>query len=182
VLAATPDPFATSTTEKRAALAHFEPNGVLISRGAARDERRAFNERVLRPDLALHHLAPSIVAAVRDEAARLADAVLDWPHFTEAWWTVIRRVTLGGRARDDHEITDLLGRLRAAGNCAYLRQGHRATRGTVPAPRRRLRARGRARQPRRGGRGCTGRAGRRPGRADTALAVRVRRGRHRHPP
>lgn len=127
VLAGTPDPFSPWTMEKRAALAHFQPHGVLISRGEARAERRAFNERVLRPDLALHHLAPGIVDVVREEAAHL-DGQLDWPRFTAAWWSVIRRVTLGDKARDDHEITELLGTLRAGGNWAYLRPGNRAAR------------------------------------------------------
>ncbi|HEY2700749.1 MAG TPA: cytochrome P450 [Pseudonocardiaceae bacterium] len=127
VLAGTPDPFSASTTEKRAALAHFQPHGVLISRGEARAERRAFNEHVLRPDLALHHLAPGIVDVVREEAVHL-DGQLDWSRFTAAWWSVIRRVTLGDKARDDHEITNLLGTLRAAGNWAYLRPGNRAAR------------------------------------------------------
>lgn len=128
VLAATPDPFATSTVEKRAALAHFQPHGVLISRGAARDERRAFNDRVLRPDLGLHRLAPAMVGAVRGEAARLVGTEIDWPRFTETWWTVIRRIVLGESARKDHEITDLLGTLREAGNWAYLAPRDRAAR------------------------------------------------------
>ncbi|MBV9504178.1 MAG: hypothetical protein JO323_04145, partial [Acidobacteriia bacterium] len=40
VLAETPAPFATSTLEKRAALAHFEPKNVLLSQGQDRVERR----------------------------------------------------------------------------------------------------------------------------------------------
>lgn len=132
VLAATPDPFSTSTTEKRAALAHFQPHGVLISRGGERAARRAFNERVLRPDLALHHLAPGIVATVRSAAdtllAAVGDGELGWEAFTECWWSAVRQLTLGRHARDDRGLTDLLGTLRAAGNWAYLAPRNRAAR------------------------------------------------------
>ncbi len=132
VLAATPDPFSPSTTEKRAALAHFQPHGVLISRGAERAERRAFNERVLRPDLPLHHLAPSIGTTVRSAArtllATIGDGELGWEAFTECWWSAVREVVLGRAARDDRDLTDLLGTLREAGNWAYLSPTNRAAR------------------------------------------------------
>jgi hypothetical protein len=132
VLVATPDPFSPSTTEKRAALAHFQPHGVLISRGELRDQRRAFNEQVLRPDLPLHRLAPAVVASVREAAATLlgtaGDGVFGWDEFTACWWTAVRRITLGESARDDHELTDLLGTLRDAGNWAYLRPKNQSVR------------------------------------------------------
>jgi hypothetical protein len=54
VLEETPEPFAIDTKEKRAALAHFEPKGVLISEGAERADRRRYNEQVLESDRPAH--------------------------------------------------------------------------------------------------------------------------------
>ena len=107
VLDASPDPYATATREKRAALARFEPHGVLISDAADRPDRRRFNEAVLDTGKPLHHLAVPMAAAARHEARTLrtqvaaAGGTLDWPTFTAAWFRVVRRVTLGDAARDD---------------------------------------------------------------------------------
>ena len=124
VLAATPDPFSPATLEKRAALRHFQPHGVLISRGADRTDRRAFNEAVLEPQRPLHDLAPGFVAIVHDEGRRLLDAAqprrLDWEQFDQHWQAAVRRITLGEQARDDAELTADLDTLRRAGNWAYL--------------------------------------------------------------
>src|SRR5690349_24647538 len=35
------------TVDKRAALSHFQPHGVIVTRGPLREQRRAFNEQVL---------------------------------------------------------------------------------------------------------------------------------------
>ena len=124
VLASSPDPFATATPEKRAALGRFEPHGVLISDAADRPDRRRWNEAMLDTDRPVHHLAGPMVAVARDEARALLDDVaarggtLDWPAFTAAWFRTVRRVTLGDAARDDTALTDALARLRALGNWA----------------------------------------------------------------
>ncbi|MBG6217621.1 hypothetical protein IWX75_002079 [Arthrobacter sp. CAN_A6] len=47
VLDMSPEPFSPATDEKRAALAHFQPNNVLISKGPVRNIRRALQEQVL---------------------------------------------------------------------------------------------------------------------------------------
>ena len=49
LLAGTPRPFSPATLEKRAALRHFQPAGLLISDEEHRAVRRPFNEAVLRP-------------------------------------------------------------------------------------------------------------------------------------
>jgi hypothetical protein len=124
VLDASPDPFATGTREKRAALARFEPHGLLISDAADRPDRRRWNEAVLDTAEPVHHLAAAMTAVVRQQARSLlaqvdaAGGALDWPAFTTAWFRVVRRVTLGDAARDDTELTDLLARLRAQANWA----------------------------------------------------------------
>ncbi len=124
VLAASPEPYATATREKRAALSRFQPHGVLVSDAADRPDRRRFNEAVLDTGRPLHHLASPLAAAARQEAGTLRTQVaadggtLDWPAFTAAWYRLARRVTLGDTARDDTALTDLLARLRAQANWA----------------------------------------------------------------
>jgi cytochrome P450 len=126
VLANSPEPYATATREKRAALARFGPHGVLISDAAERPDRRRFNEAVLDTGRPLHHLAKPMAAVARHEALTLRTQVtsaggdLEWPAFAAAWYRAVRRVTLGDGARDDTELTDLLARLRAQGNWANL--------------------------------------------------------------
>lgn len=127
VLAGTPDPFTPATTEKRAALRHFQPHAVLVSTGTARAERRAFNEAVLQPELELHALAPAIADVVRAEAGGFRGEV-GWDGFDRRWWRIVRRIVLGDSARDDEQLTDLLDTLREAGNWAYLRPRRRRDR------------------------------------------------------
>jgi cytochrome P450 len=125
VLRQTPEPFATDSSEKRAALAHFEPGGVLISHGVQRAERRRYNEAVLASERPLHRLASRFVAVAREEVGGLvqvtAEPSLTWTEFSCAWLRLVRRVVLGDGARDDLELTDQIDRLRAHGNWAMLR-------------------------------------------------------------
>lgn len=129
VLQETPEPFATATWEKRGALGHFQPRGVLVSHGAARDDRRRFTEAVLESGSPMHSHAGSITRVAREEATALrADAagsgVLTWDTFIRAWWRVVRRIVLGDHARDDHALTDRLTTLRRAANWSFLAPGH----------------------------------------------------------
>ncbi len=120
VLAGSPTPFSPSTVEKRAALSHFQPHGVLISGAAGRPVRRRFTEAVLQPGRPLHELAAPFARAIADEAAGLpGSATLDWDTFNVAWWRLVRRVVLGAAARDDTTLTDQLERLRLDANWAY---------------------------------------------------------------
>ncbi|MFI7116040.1 cytochrome P450 [Amycolatopsis sp. NPDC049868] len=120
VLAAAPVPFSPSTTEKRAALGHFQPHGVLVSDAVERAPRRAFNEEVLEPGKPLHDLAAPFAAAIGAEAASLWDGgTLDWDTFNVAWWRMVRRVALGESAAGDDGLTDMLARLRKDANWAY---------------------------------------------------------------
>jgi cytochrome P450 len=122
ILADTPEPFAAATEEKRAALRHFQPHGVLISTGAERAERRRFNEAVLETGRPLHQHAEQMTAVIRSEAAGLTKGgPIGWAEFELCWWRIVRRIVLGDSARDDTETTDLLRRLRADANWASLR-------------------------------------------------------------
>jgi cytochrome P450 len=127
VLDQSPEPFATATDEKRAALAHFEPQGVLISHGAARAQRRSFNEEVLDAGQVMHCLASRFTPVVREEAALILDVAerrraLTWNLFSEGWFRVVRRVVFGDGARDDEELRDLVDRLRHDANWAFMRR------------------------------------------------------------
>src|SRR4051812_77432 len=124
ILAESPEPFATANREKVAALSHFQPHGVLISHGDERADRRRFNEDVLDYGRPVHRLAESLVAKLGEEADELLAQVtrsgrLTWDDYAIAWWRMVRRVTLGDRAREDHELTDMLRRLRGDANWAF---------------------------------------------------------------
>jgi cytochrome P450 len=125
VLAESPEPFAADSDLKHASLSHFQPQAVLISKGAARTDRRRFNEAVLDMPRPMHRLAERFRTVIEEEAdVMLAQASrqgsLDWPVFSAAWFRVVRRVVLGDAARDDVEFTRLHERLRAHANLAFL--------------------------------------------------------------
>jgi cytochrome P450 len=123
LLAGAPTPFSPSTVEKRAALGHFQPHGVLISDAHDRRSRRRFTEAVLEPGRPLHELATPFARAIAEESAALLGEVtheLTWDTFNLAWWRLVRRVVLGSGARADETLTDLLERLRLDANWAYL--------------------------------------------------------------
>lgn len=124
VLAGSPDPFTPANREKYAALAPFQPHGVLISRGRARAARRAVNEAALDTDRHTHRFADTMDRAVAEEAEHLVgtaltSGVMSADDIVETWWRVVRRITFGDAARDDSRTTDMLRRLRSAGNWSY---------------------------------------------------------------
>ncbi len=130
VLAETPEPFSPASAEKVAALAHLEPKASLISEGADRAVRRRFNEEALDTPRAVHPLADAFLAVIAEEmetllrGALLQGGRLSWDDFIAAWYRMVRRVVLGGAARDDNDLTDMLARLRSAGNWAFLHPGN----------------------------------------------------------
>ena len=137
VLRETPATFLSTSDEKSAALAHFEPGASLISDGSERRVRRDFNGRLLDEGCPRHRLADRFQRVVREEIAALLaelpengtqDATLDWEHFFTAWNRIIRRTLLGDGAREDTELTADLEKLRAAGNWAFLHPGRKRLR------------------------------------------------------
>jgi cytochrome P450 len=129
VLDEAPDPFHPANREKRKALQWFQPHGVLISQGPIRQERRRLNEAVLDFGSDLHRQAADFAEVIAEEAANIIDDAtknghLDSMSFMSGWWRLVRRLTLGDAARDDEEITDLLLRLRKAGNWSFLSLPH----------------------------------------------------------
>ncbi len=133
VLDQSPEPFRLDTEEKRGALEHFQPEGLLISTPAERAVRRPFNEAVLAAGSPLHPLADRMTAAVQDEARALLgildrSGALTWDDFAVSWWRAVRRVVLGDAARFDDTTTDLLLRLRKDANWTWLKPNRDSTR------------------------------------------------------
>ncbi|WP_230533605.1 cytochrome P450 [Microvirga roseola] len=123
VLAGTPRPFTPATKEKSSVLGHFEPNVSLISKPPKRSDRRRFNGMVLEEGCPVHSQADAFLRVVKEEAEVLlarSGEELNWDKFTVAWHKVIRRVVLGDSARDDHELTEMLAKLRAVSNWGFL--------------------------------------------------------------
>jgi cytochrome P450 len=126
VLNGTPEPFTPASMEKRAALGHFEPKMSLVSKGPERTERRRFNELVLESDNPLHSLSACFASIARQEGQTLMAKAqrrgeLNWSDFEQHWFRMVRRVVFGAPAADDHELSSMMARLRAAGNWAFLR-------------------------------------------------------------
>lgn len=113
--------FTPANWEKRAALGHFQPHRVLISRGRPRAKRRGFHEQMLETAAPMHELAPRVAQVADEEAEQLVSgAQLDWDSFATGWWQVVRRVVLGDQARQDRGLIEVLNQLRADANWAFL--------------------------------------------------------------
>lgn len=122
--------YTPANAEKRAALRHFQPHGSLISRGADRRQRRAHNEHALESDRQLHHLVEPVQQTAEREAGELGQlaattGTLTWQDFSAMWWRVVRTVVLGGAARHDTQLNQLLDGLREQGNWAFAARGQK---------------------------------------------------------
>lgn len=184
VLDESPEPFSAASSEKRAALSHFEPEGALISCGRERAERRRFNEEVLEHERAVHHMVGQFLPAVDDEAGRILDRArrqgkLDWDGFNAGWTRLVRRIVFGDAAAGDQEISDMIIALRQAANWAFMRPRKTVTRQRFLA---RIQAYLERAEPGggRGERSQDARCGAEP--AGAAMAVCLRRRRHGHLP
>jgi cytochrome P450 len=125
LLEGSPEPFTPATKEKRAALAHFQPEGVLISSTAERWHRRPFNEKVLQTDQPVHDDGAAVVDAVQRGAADLSRPLdgsgrFDAEAFADMWWGTVLEVVFGPRAREDRELVALLDTLRRDANWSWL--------------------------------------------------------------
>ncbi|MDF9279386.1 cytochrome P450 [Arthrobacter sp. EH-1B-1] len=133
ILAETPEPFAAASSEKKAALSHFQPRNSLISSGRERSVRRALQDQVLDSGSPVHRLAESFLPIVAEEAEDLLRVVrrsgaLTWDEFIQSWYRMVRRVVFGDAAAHDEELTDMLAQLRADGNWAFLKPRKRKLR------------------------------------------------------
>lgn len=118
VLSRSPDPFASDPESKRKGMVAFQPHALTISRGEPWENRRRFTEAVLdtgRP----HRLSERFATVAREEGRALLEAAgdeLDWDAWHLALRRVTRRVVLGDAARDDEELSGLLGDLMSEAN------------------------------------------------------------------
>jgi cytochrome P450 len=126
VLEQSPEPYATASAEKKAALSHFEPKVALISHGPERAERRRYNEEVLHSETAVHPLVAPFLKIVEEEAEAIlasaeAEGILTWDDFADGWFRLVRRVVFGEGAAHDEELSRMVAELRRAANWAFLR-------------------------------------------------------------
>jgi cytochrome P450 len=133
VLDGSPEPFTPRNREKRGALRHFQPEGVLVSRTQERRHRRPLNERALARGQAVHPAGEAVVEQVERMVDELTAALdqrgeLDAGTFAEAHWRLVRTVVLGEGARDDELLTDRLTALRRAANWSWFRPVRRRVR------------------------------------------------------
>ncbi|PKS12442.1 hypothetical protein jhhlp_000648 [Lomentospora prolificans] len=126
VLAETPAPFTSATKEKVSALEHLEPENVLISSPARRDELRPVHEYALATDKRVHPLAGHFKDIIRTEAESLlpnagqdGETTMDWDKFAQAWFKVVRRIVLGDAAREDESLSGDLSAIRGRGNWGF---------------------------------------------------------------
>ncbi len=110
VLAGSPDPFASDPEPKKRGVAHFQPEGLTISRNGPWEARRRFTEAVLDTDKPVHRLAARFAAVSVEEAEALPTA-LDWDTWNRAVRRVTRRIVLGECAAGDEQLFELLGKL-----------------------------------------------------------------------
>lgn len=135
ILENSPEPFSPASSEKRGALAHFEPRNVLISTGSERSIRRALQEQALDTESPVHRLADHFLPVIREEIEQLllalpADGQLDRERFTATWERIVRRVVFGNNAAGDVQLTAMLTRLRKDANWSALKPLRARTRAT----------------------------------------------------
>lgn len=117
LLAETPEPFAAASGEKVAALTHFQPHAVLVTKSPLRAPRRELNEQALDTHQPVHRHGHRFVEVVQEELDTL-HATLSWTDFRAIWSRIVRRIVLGDAARNDEDLTAQLDRLRADANWA----------------------------------------------------------------
>ncbi|MFN3661551.1 MAG: cytochrome P450 [Yoonia sp.] len=123
ILEKAPEPFDPDSSEKSAALGHFEEQASLVSSCPMREERRAFNRAVLEEDCPVHSLSDDMLRVVAQEMEallRTCGEELSWEPFFSAWNRIVRRVVLGDGAADDESLTEKLEELRFAANWAFM--------------------------------------------------------------
>ncbi|MEI8407898.1 MULTISPECIES: cytochrome P450 [unclassified Kribbella] len=123
ILRETPEPFSAASSDKVAALEHFQPHAVLATDPPLRAARRELNEEALDFHHPVHRYADSMVAAVTQELH--PSGTLGWTEFRTIWSRIVRRIVLGDKARDDTELTRLLDVLRSNANWAALHPRNR---------------------------------------------------------
>ena len=127
VLSGTPVPFTSATKEKKSSLGHFEPNHILIAGPERRAQLRPVHENALATKDRVHPLMERFQTVINEELDSLIqststqpESTLDFPTFSEAWFRIVRRITLGDAARDDTDLTATLDAIRLRGNWGFM--------------------------------------------------------------
>jgi cytochrome P450 len=115
VLEGSPSPFASDPEAKRKGMGHFQPDALTLSRGELWENRRRFAEAVLDSPQRVHSFADGFIAIVDEEISELPET-LDYETFHAAFRRIVRRIVLGDAARDDEQVSELLGELMSEAN------------------------------------------------------------------
>jgi cytochrome P450 len=122
-LQGSPYPFAPDPEAKRRGMSSFQPDALTISRGELWENRRRFTEAVLDTGQPHHRLAHRFLAVVREETASMLEEAeeagggwIRWDPFNSLLRRITRRVILGDGARDDEEVSELLGKMMDGAN------------------------------------------------------------------
>lgn len=110
-----PRAFASDPPAKRKGMSHFQPDALTLSRGDLWAERRRFTEAVLDTPHVAHREGDRFVAVVAEELVA-AGSPLDYDELHAAYRRITRRIVLGDEARDDEELSELLGELMSQAN------------------------------------------------------------------
>src|SRR3954453_21772434 len=109
--------YASDAGAKKKGMSHFQPDALTLSRGAEWKDRRKFNEAVLATSEKRHPQAGRWEDVVQDEVSRMqiGDA-LRWEDWEQLFDHITLRVIFGDPARNDQELTGLLGKLMGEAN------------------------------------------------------------------
>ncbi|SEG97720.1 Cytochrome P450 [Nonomuraea solani] len=128
VLTGSDSVFSLRTEEKWRGFSPVQPDGLLLSRGEEREDRRRFTHAVLQPGQASHDLARRIDQVMAEELDAIlgrSPGVVHWARLRDRYYRAILRVVLGDAARDDVQILGALNALRGEGNWLGLRPWRR---------------------------------------------------------
>jgi cytochrome P450 len=105
--------YASDAGAKKKGMSHFQPDALTLSRGEDWEDRRRFNDAILKE----HSQDARIMDVVNDEVDRLriGDG-LDWERWEQLFDHITLRVIFGDSARNDQELTDVLERLMRKAN------------------------------------------------------------------
>jgi cytochrome P450 len=105
--------YASDAGAKKKGMSHFQPDALTLSRGEDWEDRRRFNDAVLKE----HSQDARILDVVQDEVARMRIGdELRWEDWEKLFTHITLRVIFGNSARTDYELIDLLEKLMGEAN------------------------------------------------------------------
>jgi len=117
VLDRSADVYDSGSGAKGKGMSHFQPDALTLSHGDEWKDRRRFAEHVLATSQTLHPDARRFLDVVADEVQQLGlNGELTYGDFEKLFDRITLRVIFGDRARDDHELTELLEKLMGEAN------------------------------------------------------------------